>query len=95
VIRLTDEEKLAYIKLMLEETDSCRTLTDAQLSAILSQAIGDADGAIYLGALIKAKADGITLPDGTTLPSNRDYWLAIAAAHRPNRGGAIGRADGR
>lgn len=93
---MTDEEKLAYIKTILEETnDSCRALTDAQLSAFLTKAGGDADGAIYLGALAKAKVDSITLPDGTSLPSNREYWQALASAFRPNRGGVIHRSDGR
>ena len=92
---MTDEEKLAYMKLMLEESESCRVLTDAQLSAFLLAANGDVDGAIYRGALAKAKVDNITLPDGTSLPNNREYWLAIASAFRPNRGGVMQRADGR
>lgn len=93
---MTDAEKLDYIKTALEETDdSCRALTDAQLSHFLVRAGGDADGAVYLGALEKARLDGLTLPDGTTLPNTREYWLGIAAAYRPNRGGVIPRADGR
>jgi hypothetical protein len=92
---VTDEEKLATMKTMLEESESCRVLTDAQLSAFLLAADGDVDGAIYRGALQKAKMDGISLPDGTSFQSSRDYWLAIAAAHRPNRGGVMQRADGR
>lgn len=92
---MTDEEKLAYMKTMLGETDSCRVLTDAQLSAFLLKANGDVDGAVYRGALQKAEVSNISLSDGTSLPNNRDYWLAIAAAHRPNRGGVAKRADGR
>lgn len=92
---MTDGEKLTYIKTMLEESESCRVLTDAQLSAYLLKSGGDPDGAIYLGALQKAKVDSITLPDGTTLPSNREYWQAMASAFRPNRGGVMQRADGR
>ena len=90
---MTDDE-LTYIKTMLDETESCRVLTDAQLSAYYTKA-GSADGAVYLGALNKAQNDQISLPDGTSLPSNREYWLSIAAAHRPNRGGVAQRADGR
>ncbi len=93
---MTDAQTLEYIKTALEETnDSCRALPDAQLSHFLLRAGGDADGAVYLGALAKAKIASITLPDGTTLPNNRDYWLGIAASYRPNRGGVIPRADGR
>jgi len=80
---------------MLEEVESCRVLSDQQLSAFLLRAKGDADGAVYFGAIAKAKIDSVTLPDGTTLPSNRDYWLAIASAFRPNHGGPARRADGR
>ena len=92
---MTDVQKFAYIKTMLEETESCRVLTDEQLLAYLAKTGGDADGAIYLGAIQKAKVDNITMPDGTSLPNNREYWQAIAAAFRPNRGGVIQRADGR
>ena len=92
---MTDAQKLDYMKLMLGETDSCRVLTDEQLSAFLLKTSGDADGAIYWAALHKAEVSNVSLPDGTTLPNNRDYWLAIAAAHRPNRGGVAKRADGR
>lgn len=90
---MTDDE-LTYIKTMLEESESCRVLTDQQLSAYYTKA-GSADGAIYLGALAKAEVNNITLPDGTSLPNNREYWLAIAAAFRPNKGGPLRRADGR
>jgi hypothetical protein len=92
---VTDQEKLDYMKLMLEETASCRVLTDAQLAGFLTKADGDADAAIYHGALAKAKVDGISLPDGTSFQSSREYWMAIAAAFRPNRGGVMKRADGR
>lgn len=78
---------------MLQEDGDCRMLSDAQLQLCLEQAEGDLSGATYYGALIKAERSGMTLPDGTTLPDNRDYWLSIAAMHRPNRGGALPRAD--
>ena len=92
---MTDAQKLDYMRIMLGETDSCRVLTDEQLSAFLLMANGDVDGAIYRGALQKAEVSNVSLPDGTTLPNNREYWLALAAAHRPNKGGVIKRADGR
>lgn len=90
---MTDDE-LTYIKTMLEESEGCRVLTDQQLSAYYTKA-GSADGAIYLGALAKSKVDSIALPDGTTLPNNREYWLTLAASFRPNKGGPLRRADGR
>jgi hypothetical protein len=88
---MTDEEKLDLIKTVLEETGENRALTDAQLQAYLAQASGDAMGVIYLGALAKARVDAATLPDGTSVPSAREYWLGIASAFRPNRGGVIPR----
>ncbi len=88
---MTDVEQLDLVKAMLDEAEDARVLTDAQLEAFLRQADGDPFQAIYLGALHKARLDGATLPDGTALPSNRAYWLGIAATFRPNRGGAIPR----
>ncbi len=38
--------------------------------------------------------DGAALPDGTRVSSNREYWLGLAAAFRPNRGGALPREEG-
>ncbi len=87
-------EQLDLIKTVLDEAGTIRVLTDAQLEAFFFQAGGNPDGAIYLGALHKARLDGITLPDGTSLESSRAYWLGLAAAYRPNRGGAIPRVGG-
>ena len=47
-----------------------------------------------LGAIAKARMDGATLPDGTRMENSREYWLGLAAAYRPNRGGAIPRTGG-
>lgn len=92
---MTEPQKLDLIRTILEESGDLRTLTDAQLAAFLDRAGGDAMGAVYLGALAKARVDAAKLPDGTSVPSNRAYWMGIASAFRPNRGGAIPRADGR
>ncbi|MEF9894280.1 MAG: hypothetical protein RSJ41_02585 [Clostridia bacterium] len=84
---------LETLRAMLQEDGECRTLSDAQLQACLLRAGGDVAGAAYFGALIKAESSGMVLPDGTTLPDNRAYWLSIAQMYRPNRGGALPRAD--
>lgn len=84
---------LETLKALLQEDGDCRTLTETQLQVCLERAGGDPEGAAYYGALLKAEASGMTLPDGTTLPDNRAYWLSIAALHRPNKGGALPRAD--
>ena len=91
---MTGAEQLDLVKTMLDEAGDARVLTDAQLETFVRQANGDPFQAIYLGALHKARLDGATLPDGTAIPSNRAYWLGVAAAFRPNRGGAIPRTHG-
>ena len=84
---------LATLKAMLEETDdSARVLTDARLALLLTEATTLRDAA-YQGALLKAHNDGVRMPDGTSVDSNRSYWLTVAASYRRNRGGPIPRAD--
>lgn len=90
---MPDAEKLARVKLLLEEDGDARALTDDLLRALLDQTGGDVNRAIYLGALRKARVDSVTLPDGTSLPSNRPYWLTIAATYRANKNGVAVRAD--
>jgi len=85
------QEQLDLIRTVLDEAGENVTLTEVQLEAFFRQAGGDVSGAIYLGALWKARMDAVTLPDGTSLPNSRAYWLGLAAAYRPNRGGAIPR----
>ena len=91
---MADDEKLKCLKAMLEEDGECRMLTDEMLSSLLDQAGGDLRKAAYHGALRKARDDSITLPDGTRLESQRDYWLTVARSYRENRSGGMQRADG-
>ena len=91
---MTGEEKLQSLRVMLEETDdSCRTLDDDLLTTLLEASGGNLRRAAYEGALRKARNDAITLPDGTRLDSNRDYWLAVARSYRTNFTGGMPRAD--
>lgn len=93
---MDEAEKLSTLKLLLDECDDgCRMLSDQQLAACLARASGDLMGAAYYGALLKAQDDSLSLPDGVDLPSSRAYWLSMAQAYRPNRGGPIPRADDR
>lgn len=91
---MTDDDRLETLKTMLEEDDSCRVLDDDELTALLCEANNDVRRAAYLGALRKARNDAITLPDGTRLESQREYWLTVARGYRSNRGGGIRRTDG-
>ena len=90
---MTDGQ-LELIKTVLDEAGGIRTLTDGQLEAFFQEARCDVSGAIYLGAVAKARMDGVTLPDGTRMENSREYWLGLAAAYRPNRGGAGPRTGG-
>ena len=51
---------------------------------LLDEAGGDVRKAAYQGALLKSRCTGVTLPDGVTLQSNRDYWLTVARVYRGN-----------
>lgn len=91
---MTDDEKLGALMTMLEEDESCRMLSDETLEALIAEADGDLRRAAYLGALRKARNDAVTLPDGTRLESQRDYWLTVARSYRTNFTGGMPRADG-
>ncbi|MGN1005269.1 MAG: hypothetical protein ACI4O8_02025 [Aristaeellaceae bacterium] len=80
---MTDADKLSRLKTMLEETDDTgRTLTDEQLEMLLENADGDLQRAAYKGALLKARCTGVSLPDGMTVESSRQYWLTVAKSYR-------------
>ena len=79
------EEALLVLKDMLEESDdTARMLPDRRLEMLLDEAGGDVRKAAYQGALLKSRCTGVTLPDGVTLQSNRDYWLTVARVYRGN-----------
>ena len=46
---------------------------------------GNFNDAMYEMCLLKAEDDSISLPGGTTLPSNRDYWLMQAEKYKVKR----------
>ena len=79
------EEALLTLKDMLEERDeTARMLSDRRLEMLLDEAGGDVRKAAYQGALLKSSCTGVTLRDGVTLQSNRDYWLTVARVYRGN-----------
>ena len=79
------EDALLTLKDMLEESDdTARMLPDRRLEMLLDETDGDVRRAAYLGAMLKARCTGGTLPDGVTLQSNRDYWLTVARVYRGN-----------
>ncbi len=96
---MTDEEKLLLvtrlrIRLSLPGTKcSCCEFTNEELTALLEDCGGDIDTATYHALIRRAENDEIRLPDGTTLPSQRKYWLSLARCYRPNKSGNIPRSD--
>lgn len=95
---MTDEEKTAYLRLLLQPPHSgegcdCCAFTDIRLASLLAQAGGDVMKAAYLGALYMAEQSETLIPDGTRLTSNRKYWLTLAAVYRNKCSGVIPRAD--
>ena len=82
---MTEDEFLEKLKLLLEEDDDdARVLSDDKLEFLMVESGFCLARAAYRGALLKARATGVSLPDGVTLESQREYWLTLAKAYRPN-----------
>lgn len=82
---MNDVEKLEMLKVMLEETEEAgRTLNDERLEMLIDEANGDVRRAAYKGALLKSRCTGVSLPDGMTIESSRQYWLTVASVYRGN-----------
>lgn len=98
---MTDLERL---KLLTRETgeengaDGCgapsspRAFSDGELIQHLELHDGDVKAAAYDILIQKAVSTKITLA-GMTTAEQEKYWLRLAARVRPNKGGAIERAD--
>lgn len=67
--------------------------SDENLLLLLEKHGGNINAAAYEGLMMKAENDAISLPDGIDLPSQRDYWLALAKLHRPCAAHQLPRAD--
>lgn len=73
--------------------DCCSCLNGEDLRLILERNDGNVNAAAYEIFVRRAQEDGLSLPDGTTLPSNRPYWLRMAKLYRPNYNTTLLRAD--
>ena len=71
----------------------CAAFSAEELLMLLNKHSGDVNAASYEGLLIKARGDGITLPDGLQLPDGSRYWLRLARLYRPDASRHIPRKD--
>lgn len=85
-------DKLSKLKLILMEDGDNALLTDNQLIMLL-QENDTFEQAVYNGFILKSQSDGHTLPDGSKLDNNREYWLTLAKNYRPSNAGTVNRAD--
>lgn len=96
---MTNEEKVLLItrlriRLALPGTGyRCCEFTDEELTAMLEEHNWALDTTTYYALIRRAENDEIRLPDGTTLPSQRKYWLSLARCYRPNKSGNVTRSD--
>lgn len=97
---MTDLEKLKLLTMETGEAagaDGCassspRAFEDGELILLLELHEGDVRATAYDVLLKKAVSTKVTLA-GMTTAEQEKYWLRLAARMRPNRGGAIDRAD--
>ena len=73
--------------------DGCRCILKDEVLAALLKKYPCFELAAYYACILLARNDSLTLPDGTQLPSQREYWLSRAAALRPSRTRTLRRAD--
>lgn len=70
-----------------------RELTDEQLEALLDECGGDVAVAAYQALLYKSKQSDMRLASGLQLPDQSAYYRRLARLYRPQRAGALRRAD--
>jgi len=71
----------------------CCPLSETTLLWLLSQ--NDSyEQAAYQACIMLSQDCAMRMSDGSTAPSQSRYWLNLALTFRPNRGGALQRADG-
>jgi len=82
------------LKAMLSQPGECECcpLSDAALLWLLSR-YGSYEQAAYQACIMLSQDCSLRMSDGTTTPSQSRYWLNLALTFRPNRGGALSRAD--
>ena len=82
------------LRAMLSQPGECECcpLSQTTLMWLLAKH-GSYDSAAYHACVMLAQDCAMRMSDGTSVPSQRRYWLNLALSFRPNRGGALRRAD--
>lgn len=83
------------LRAMLSQPGECEScpLSQTTLLWLLSQH-GSYRRAAYHACMMLSQDCAMRMSDGSSVPSQRRYWLNLALTFRQNRGGALNRADG-
>ena len=93
MLKVIKNTPLENLKMILLENGDCRFFSDELLQYIIDKNKRDPDNACYEAFILKAYSDGVTLPDGTKMESNRPYWLGLAALYKPNKSRSLKMAN--
>ena len=82
------------LRAMLTQPGECECcpLSQTTLLWLLAQ-YGSYERAAYQACIMLSQDCAMRMSDGATAPSQSRYWLNMALTFRPNRGGAMVRAD--
>lgn len=82
------------LKAMLSQPGECECcpLSESTLQWLLTR-YGSYEQAAYQACVMLSQDCSMRMSDGTTAPSQSQYWLNLALTFRPNRGRTVTRAD--
>ena len=82
------------LRAMLSQPGECECcpLSRTTLLWLLSK-YGSYEKAAYHACIMLSQDCAMRMSDGSTVPSQRRYWLNMARIFRPSRSGALRRAD--
>jgi len=91
---LSKQTDTAILRAMLSQPGECDCcpLSETTLLWLLTR-YGSYEQAAYQACVMLSQDCAMRMSDGTTAPSQSRYWLNMALSFRPNRGGALSRAD--
>lgn len=84
----------SVLRAMLSQPGECECCPLSQTTLLwLLAKYGSYELAAYHACIMLSQDSAMRMSDGTTAPSQSRYWLNMAMTFRPNRGGAMQRAD--